>query len=260
MHEYYRKYGNEGYILLIGFSKYYDNVQHGKLKEKIKQHIQDEDVLWLLDCVLDNFKIDVSYLNEEQYSKCLDMKFDGEKQSKLDHKYLKGTKFMAKSLAIGDQVSQICSVFFPTEIDNYCKIVRSVRWYGRYMDDSYIISNDKEFLHKILEEITEIAAKLGIFINHKKTRIMKINQPFTFLKLKYHLTFTGHLVKRVSSKTITRERRKLKKYRKLVDAGTMDLHDAKNSFKSWYGSYEKLLSYRTKLNINALYRQLFAEH
>lgn len=89
---------------------------------------------------------------------------------------------------------------------------------------------------------------------------MKINQPFTFLKLKYHLTFTGHLVKRVSSKTITRERRKLKKYRKLVDAGTMDLHDAKNSFKSWYGSYEKLLSYRTKLNINALYRQLFAEH
>ena len=30
LHEYYRKYGNEGYILLIDFSKYYDNIQGHK--------------------------------------------------------------------------------------------------------------------------------------------------------------------------------------------------------------------------------------
>lgn len=259
LHEYYRKYGNEGYILLIDFSKYYDNIQHQKLKDQLKKHIQDEDVLWLIDRVLENFKVDVSYLNDEQYSKCLDLRFNSDKQFKLDPKYLTGEKFMAKSLAIGDQVSQICSVFFPTRIDNYCKIVKSIRWYGRYMDDSYIISNDKQFLHDILKDITKIAAELGIFINHKKTKIVKVNRTFTFLKLRYRLTDTGHLMKRINPQTITRERRKLKKYRGLVDDGRMEVTDARNSFRSWYGSYEKLLSYRTKRNMKALYNDLFAE-
>lgn len=260
LHEFYRKHGNEGYILLIDFSKYYDNIQHQKLRDKIKKYIKDEEILWLFDKVLENFKIDVSYLNDELYSKCLDMKFDGDKQSKLNPKYLTGEKFMEKSLAIGDQVSQICSIFFPAEIDNYCKIVRSIRFYGRYMDDSYIISDDKNFLHEMLNEITKIANKLGIFINEKKTRIMKLNQPFTYLKLRYKLTSTGHLVKRINPQAVTRERRKLKKYQGLVNDGRMSLEDAKTSFKSWYGSYEKLLSYRTRNNMRALYNELFAEH
>lgn len=261
LHEYYRKYStNEGYILLIDFSKYYDNIRHDKLKEAIARHIKDPQYLWLLDRILDNFKVDVSYLNDKQYDNCLNMKFDGGKQSKLDPKYLTGQKFMAKSLAIGDQVSQICSVYFPTPIDNYCKIVRSIRWYGRYMDDSYIISKDKSFLHDMLREITRIAGDLGIFINHKKTKIMKINQTFTWLKLRYKLTETGHLVKKINPKTVTRERRKLKKYRKLVDNDKMPLSDVKNSFKSLLGAYNKLLSLRSKRNMIALYNNLFVEH
>ena len=258
LHEYYRKYGtNEGYILLMDFSKYYDNIRHDKLMEAIVKHIHNPEELWLLSKILDNFKVDVSYLNEEQYKNCLNMKFNGEKQSRLNPKYLTGQKFMAKSLAIGDQASQICSIYFPTRIDNYCKIVRSIRWYGRYMDDSYIISNDKQFLHKMLDKITQIASELGIFINHKKTHIMKINHFFTWLKLRYKLTETGHLVIKVNPKTVTRERRKLKKYRKMVDEGRIPLIDVQNSFKSWLGTYNKLLSYRTKNNIKALYKDLF---
>lgn len=61
---------------------------------------------------------------------------------------------------------------------------------------------------------------------------MKLNQPFTYLKLRYKFTETKHFVKRVSPKTVTRERRKLKKYKKLVDRGVMSLDDAKNSLKS----------------------------
>lgn len=258
LHEYYRRYGtNEGYILLIDFSKYYDNIRHDKLMEEIVKYVHDPQELWLLSKILDNFKVDVSYLSDEMYKNCLNMKFNGEKQSRLDSKYLTGQKFMPKSLAIGDQVSQICSVYFPTRIDNYCKIVRSIRWYGRYMDDSYIISNDKQFLHEMLDKITKIASELGIFINHKKTKIMKINHFFTWLKLRYKLTETGHLVIKVNPKTVTRERRKLKKYRKMVDQGRMPLIDVQNSFKSWLGTYDKLLSYRTKTNMKALYRALF---
>ena len=258
LHEYYRKYGtNEGYILLIDFSKYYDNIRHDKLKEQVSKHIKDPEYLWLLDRVLDNFKVDVSYLNDEIYSKCLDLKFDGGKQAKIDSKCLTGQKYMAKSLAIGDQVSQICSIFYPTRIDNYCKIVRSIRWYGRYMDDSYIISNDKQFLHEILDKIAEIAGEMGIFINHKKTKIVKLNHTFTWLKLRYKLTDSGHLVKKINPETITRERRKLKKYRHLVDRGDLELVDIENAFKTWLGTYDKLLSYHSRKNLITLYKELF---
>ena len=196
----------------------------------------------------------------KMYEHCLEMRFDGGKQAKLDSKYLTGQKYMDKSLAIGDQVSQICSIFFPTPIDNYCKIVRSIRWYGRYMDDSYILSKNKDFLHEMLTKITQIASDLGIFINHKKTRIMKINHFFTWLKLRYKLTESGHLVIKINPKTITCERRKLKKYRKMVDQGKIPLIDVQNSFKSWLGTYDKLLSYRSKSNMIALYNSLFKEH
>ena len=259
LHEYYRKYGtNEGYILLMDYSKYYDNIRHDKLKEAVRKHIHDPEVLWLLDLILKNFEIDVSYLDDERYKRCLEMKFNNEKQYKLSPELLTGQKFMAKSLAIGDQVSQICSVYFPTPIDNYIKIVRSVRWYGRYMDDSYIISNDLDFLHEMLDEITKIASELGIFINHKKTHIMKLEHDFTWLKLRYRLTESGHLVKRINPKTITRERRKLKKYRKMVNRGAVPLTDVQKSFKSWYCNYQKIMSYRTKQNMLKIYHDLFA--
>lgn len=261
IHEFYRKYHtNDGYILLIDYSKYYDNIRHDKLMEAVKKHIHDPEILWLLGQVLDNFKIDVSYLSDEQYKRCLDMKFNYEKQFKLDPKYLTGKKFMAKSMAIGDQVSQICSIYFPTQIDNYIKIVRSIRWYGRYMDDTYIISHDKEELHDLLNKITEIAGELGIFINHKKTHIMKLSHTFTWLKLRYRLTASGHLIKKINPKTVTRERRKLKKYRHLVDNGTLTAEQVGNFFKAWLANYDKLLSYRSRNNLLALYKELFPKH
>lgn len=261
IHEFYRKYGtNDGYILLMDFSKYYDNIQHSKLKKAVFKHINDQEIMWLFSQILKNFEIDVSYLNDEQYKHCLDWKFNFEKQYELDPKYLTGQKFMPKSVAIGDQVSQISSIYFPTRIDNYIKIVRSIRWYGRYMDDSYIISKDKHQLHELLSQITKIASELGIFINHKKTHIVKLNHTFSWLKLRYRLTDTGHLVKKINPKTVTRERRKLKKYRRMVDRDKMELLDARNSFRSWLYNYDKLLSYRTKNNMIALYNELFPQH
>lgn len=261
VHEFYRKYGtNDGYILLMDFSKYYDNIQHSKLKKAVSKHIHDPEIMWLFGQILKNFEIDVSYLNAEQYKHCLDWKFNFEKQYELDPKYLTGQKFMPKSVAIGDQVSQISSIYFPARIDNYIKIVRSIRWYGRYMDDSYIICKDKQQLHELLSQITKIASELGIFINHKKTRIMKLNHTFSWLKLRYRLTDTGHLVKKINPKTVTRERRKLKKYRHMVNQNKIELLDVRNSFKSWLYNYDKLLSYRTKNNMIALYNELFPQH
>lgn len=61
-----------------------------------------------------------------------------------------------RSVGIGSQISQIAGIFYPTRIDNYCKIVRSVKYYVRYMDDTYIIHNDKQYLRELLHDIQQI--------------------------------------------------------------------------------------------------------
>ena len=259
LHEYYRKFGNNGYILLIDFSKYYDNIRHDKLKEKISKHITDDYTLWLLDVILDNFKVDVSYMTDEEYNNCMNDKFDSNAYQSIDKSKLTKEKFMHKSCGIGDQTSQIASIFFPTRIDNYCKIVKGIRGYGRYMDDTYIISNDKEFLHKIVKEISEIAKDMGIFINEKKTRICRLDQYFTWLQMRYRLTDSGHLIIKINPKRVTAERRRLKKLAKKVDNGEIPYKMVENSYKSWIGNYHKYMSNQQLKHMNDLYNELFID-
>ena len=164
---------------------------------------------------------------------------------------------MSKSVDIGDQVSQDVGVFFPTRIDNYATVVRGCRRYGRYMDDIYIIHESKEFLQSVIDGIYKEAENLGIFINEKKTRIVKLSSTFKYLQFKYTLLETGRVVKRINPKTLTRERRKLKKYKHLLDRGVLAYTDIENCYKSWMGTYAKHLSKYQRQHIQDLYKSLF---
>lgn len=80
-----------------------------------------------------------------------------------------------------------------------------------------------------------------------------------FLKIKYNLTETGKIIKRPARDNITRQRRKMKKFRKLVDEGAISIEDARNEVKSWLGANENLNAYQTRQNIRQLYKDLFGE-
>ena len=69
LRKYYHQHGsNDGYILLIDFSKYYDNIQHEKLMEQFEKYIHDEKALSFLRAVIDRSKVDVSYMTDEEYA------------------------------------------------------------------------------------------------------------------------------------------------------------------------------------------------
>ena len=53
-------------------------------------------------------------------------------------------RWMKKSLGIGLPISQIAGIYFPTEIDTYCKTVMQCHGYDVYMDDRIIIHPDKK--------------------------------------------------------------------------------------------------------------------
>lgn len=225
LHKYYREYGNKGYILVGDFSKFFESIPHDKLIKALKKHIKDEKVMNLLKTIICSFSDD------------------------------------EKGLGIGSQISQICGVYYPTPLDNYITCVKGSKFYARHMDDFYIISNDKEFLKSLLVEIYKIVSEeLGMNLNKKKTQICRIDKGFNFLKQRIWLNKDGRITHKPIKKNITRERRKLKSFKKKLDNGEMNYKtDIEQQYKSWRKAQ---LKYNCKLkihNTDKIYEKLFKE-
>jgi uncharacterized short protein YbdD (DUF466 family) len=260
LHNFYLRYGsNEGYVGFVDFSKFFDNIRHDKVKELMYPLIP-EDTHWLMDEILRAMEVDVSYMTDEEYSHCMDERFNSVEYHDTIPKELRtGKKFMQKSVNIGDQVSQDIGVFFPYRIDNYVKIVRGIKGYGRYMDDMYIIHPDKEYLEETIRGIEKEAEELGLFINRKKTHICRMKDKFTYLQVRYFVTDTGKVVKRINPKGITRERRKLKAYKRLLDKGDITYEQIEQAAKSWMGGFVNIMSRKQIKNMKMLYQELFGK-
>lgn len=249
----YRRYGTEGYVLMIDFRKYFDNIRHDIAIRQIEDKLDDQMIISLVRSILQTYEIDVSYTDDPNIE---DEVFNSLDYQSIPDRLKTGRRMLRKSIGIGSQISQIIGIYYPNKIDTWCKTVRSIHCYDAYMDDRIIIHPNKEFLKMVLSEIEVLAKERGIFINHKKTQIVKISHGFTWLKTRYLLTSTGKIIKRIPRDVITRERRRLKKLSKLVASGIISEEYLKNQYLSWRGdkkNYQSVISIR---NLDKLYRRL----
>lgn len=250
---------NDGFVGFMDISKFYDNIRHDKIKEMIFPKI-DEFSQWLFGLIIDTFRIDVSYMSDEEFAQCMDHKFDSIVYHETVSDELKtGEKFMCKSVDIGDQVSQDVGVFYPTRLDNYAKIVRGMKRYGRYMDDIYLIHESRDVITSVFDGIKEQAHALGMFINPKKTRIIKLSGKYKYLQIRYTLSDSGRVIKRISQKSITRERRRLKSYKRLLDRKELHYPDIEQAYKSWMGAYVPIMSKKQVKRMKQLFKELFGK-
>lgn len=255
LRRYYTLHGsNDGYILLIDFSKYYDNIRHDRLMEQFEKYIHDERSLNFLRKVIDRSKVDVSYMDDEEYERCMEKVFNSLAYQDVDKSLLTGEKFMYKHLNIGDQVAQIAGIIYPIPIDNYVKIVKGVKFYGRYMDDSYAIHESKEFLQELLQGIIAIATELGITVNIRKTRICKLSSLWRFLQVQYSLTETGRIIQKINPKRLTCMRRKMKKLVHILTEKEFD-----DWYGSWFRNHYRIMSKQQRENMDRLYNNLKKE-
>lgn len=258
LRKYYQLYGNDGYILLGDFTKFYDNIIHEIAKrELLKLFDDDEFIDWLLTLIFDSFKIDVSYMSDEEYETCLQDTFNKLEYRSIPKDKLTGEKYMEKSVDIGDQVSQVVGVYYPHRIDTYVKYVESQKFYGRYNDDWYIMNPSKEELLRMLENIRAIAKEYGIHLNEKKTHIAKINSTYKYLQVKYTLTESGKIIQRINPKRVTDLRCKIKKLAIKVHNNEVEYELIENMFRSWMGSFYKLLSRDQRQHLISLFEELF---
>ena len=253
LHKYYRKYyTNIGYILLCDISKYYDNIRHDIVIEQFSKIVNDGSSMRMIEEMISSMKIDVSYMNDEEYSKCMNVKFDSVEYAKLikenGNKCLRKEKFMHKSVDIGDYISQIIGEIYLSKLDNYIKIVKGIKYYGRYMDDFYIICKDKEELKQLLKEIKIILQSLGLELNEKKTNICRIDKQFHYLQDSYRLTPAGKVFEKINKKKLTKERQRLKVFRNKLNNNEMEYKDIYNCFIGWLCSYTKHRKKRTNKN------------
>lgn len=248
-----RKHGSNGYVLKIDFSKFFDNIDHEKLFEAVSRKIDDPQMLRLIKYLIATFEIDVSDLSEQEREELKSKPFNSLCFKESD----KGQYFLKRSLGIGSQMSQTLGIFFPTPIDTYCKTVKRCKFYGRYMDDIYVIHEDKEFLRSVLQDVRKIADELRLFINEKKTQITPLRCGFTFMQIRYRISETGRISKTLSKSSFSRERRRLKTYKRLLDDERITAKDASNFYQSYKGSTKRFNAHKSIRKLDQIYNSLF---
>lgn len=219
LRDHYKKYGTEGYILLFDFQKFYDNVSHAVLQKTLNHGFTDERILQLTQHLIDAFG--------------------------------------NIGLGLGSQVSQILALASANRLDHYIKEILRIHGYARYNDDGYLIHHDKAYLEHCLRCIKRICIELGIKLNTKKTQIVKLSHGFTFLKIRFFITRTGRVIRKMGRKAVTRTRRKLKALKNLLDSGKVTFKDVYTSWQSWKAYASNFNAYHTVHNMSGLFDELF---
>lgn len=189
-----------GYILIYDFTDYFNSVNHQILYKQIDKLIQDENL------------------------------------RDITHHFIDA--FGDRGLGLGSQVSQICAVYYPNKIDHYFKDMLGVKYYGRYMDDGYIIDESLDRIKKYKEDLMRLSTELDLEINPQKIKIIKLTNSFTWLKHKYTLTQDNHIIVKILPKSFKKARRKLKRLKDKIP-----YKDIETSYKSWKGNAEKYDNY-----------------
>lgn len=100
LHCYYKEFGNnKGYVLKCDVRKYFQNIDHTILFNKLKKEKFDEDEIWILKLIIDS-------KNQE----------------------------IGVGLPIGNQTSQWFGLYYLDEIDRLIKEKLRIKYYVRYMD------------------------------------------------------------------------------------------------------------------------------
>lgn len=197
-----RKHGVSSYILVCDMKGYFDSIPHEMLNDFYAEKFDDEKLLELIRHI---------------------------------HASIPG----GVGVPLGNQLSQLDALLALSKLDHIIKEKFHIEGYGRYMDDFYLISDDKEHLKECLAFIREWVEERGMRLNAKKTKIVTIRQGIDFLGFHFYVTQTGKVVQKLSKKSIVNHKRKLRKMKKLLDNGECTLAACYEAHDGWKAHVER---------------------
>lgn len=215
----------DGWVLKGDFSKYFYSLRHDFCKDVCSYALRDYDydesdfAIWLTDTIIDSTP--------------------------------------DPGIPIGNQTSQIIALAYLDWFDHWLRDDLGLV-YGRYMDDFYIVHENKEYLQSLLKEIRERTGAIGLSLNNK-TQIFPLRNGIDFLGFHTYLTESGKVIRKLRAKSIDNTRRKLKVFRRLYDNGKIDLNTVSQSYASWRGHAQHGNCYHVIKRMDTLFYQLFPE-
>ena len=136
-----------------------------------------------------------------------------------------------KGLPLGNTLSQICANIYLNELDYFCKRKLSIKYYARYMDDFFIIVENKTRAIETLKQVELfLESQLNLSLNKKKTKYFPVRQGVNAIGYKI---YTTHKLLRDSSKR--KIKRKARAMPALLRSGKLTPEKAEQILNSWRG-------------------------
>lgn len=193
MLDFYNQYGISGYILKADITKFFYTIDHDILKNILRDYFVDDGVLWLCDTIIDSTP--------------------------------------SPGLPLGNQTSQVFALLYLNHLDHYITEDLDIKFYGRYMDDFYLLHPSKEHLKECLNKIEILVADLKLSLNGK-TQIMPFKQGIKFLGFHTYIN-DGKVVCRIRNENKRNAYRKYKKMARLVVDGKLSEKKFNECYTSW---------------------------
>lgn len=153
------------YILKCDISSFFASINHSILKEILRQHVADQDIIWLLDEVIDSYST----------------------KPRLNI-----------GLPLGNVTSQLLVNVYMNPFDQFLKRKLGVRHYIRYSDDFVILHENRQYLVDLIPRIsTFLVEELKLTLHPKKVFIKNYSSGVDFLGW---IHFPYHRILRTSTK------------------------------------------------------------
>lgn len=190
----YQKYGYDCWIVKADISKFFYNINHNTLKDIVEYFVEDKDVYWLCE------------------------------------KFIDSTEGLG--LPLGNQVSQVYALLYLSGLDHFITGELGVKYYGRYMDDFYLIVQDKEYAKWCLSAIYEFVHTLGLELNGK-TQIIQFKNGIKFCGFHTYVTSDGKVIRKLKNENKRAAKKKFKKMIGLVKHGKLSEEKLYESYNAW---------------------------
>lgn len=196
----YNKYGYDCWIVKADITKYFYSIDHEILKDIVKYFVSDDDVWWLCEKFIDST--------------------DG------------------LGLPLGNQVTQVFALLFLSGLDHFITGELGVKYYGRYMDDFYLIVKNKLYATYCLHAIKEFISTLGLELNGK-TQVIPFKNGIKYCGFHTYITRYGKCIRKLTNEKKRAAKKKYKKMAKLVINGRLE----RKKFDESYDSFKNYISH-----------------
>ena len=194
MKEFHRRYKNDGYILKCDISKFFYNISHEQLKDMVEYYFSDKDICWLCNLFIDSTE--------------------------------------GKGIPLGNQINQGLALLYLDGMDKLIKTELGIEFYGRYMDDFYLIHSDKQYLKYCLEVITEYLKTLDLELNGK-TQTFPVKNGVNYLGFHTYITESGKVIRKLKNQNKRNAQRKFVRMAKKVVNGDLSVEKFYDSYSAW---------------------------